>query len=389
MAWFKKAEKRAEAYPLSDPAFADWMGWGSNTLAGISVSEQSSLGLTAVYRSVSLIAGTIADLPLKSYRTTSDGMRERVKSFLDEPNGPDGMTAFEWKELSLVHCLLHGNTFYLNMYNQAGAIIGLQPIHPQVVTVKPIKSSEDREKFGDQYMKYFSITVDGETREFTPADITHVPAMGTDGLQGIAPITACRQAIGTGLAGDQAAARMFGNGFMVMGLVTTEEDVDEDEAKIIKASLNQKMQGVRNASDVAFVNRSLKFTPWTINPRDAQFIESRVHQVEEVARIFGVPPHLLGQTEKQTSWGTGVSEQNRGLSRYTLKPWTSRFEERLSRLLAQPRIAEFDYSGLLQSSPEQEISMLIEQVKAGILTIDEARRIRNLPPLGQEGNDAG
>jgi HK97 family phage portal protein len=125
----------------------------------------------------------------------------------------------------------------------------------------------------------------------------------------------------------------------------------------------------------------LKFTPWTMDAEAGQFVQSRVHQVEELARVWGVPPHLLGQTEKATSWGTGITEQNRGLSRFTLMGWSTRLEERLSRLLPSPRFAEFDYSGLLQPAPEQEIPLLIAQVQAGLLTVDEARRIRNLGPL--------
>jgi HK97 family phage portal protein len=139
--------------------------------------------------------------------------------------------------------------------------------------------------------------------------------------------------------------------------------------------------GVGNAGTVAFVNRQLKFTPWTMPATDAQHLESRIHQVEEVSRIFGVPPHLLGQTEKQTSWGTGVTEQNRGLSRYTLMAWTSRVEQRLTRLLPNKQFCEFDYAGLLQGSAQEELQMLIDQVGAGILTADEARAVRNLPPL--------
>jgi HK97 family phage portal protein len=365
------------------------MGWG----AGLAypVNESSSLGLTALYRSVSIISGTIADLPLKTYRKYSDGSREAVGSWLDRPNGPDGMTAFEFVELVLVHLLLHGNFYGLNVYNAAGAVVALMPIHPQAVVVAPARTPDEVKRW-DPYFKFFKVTVDGETREYGADEITHVTALGTDGIQGRSPIQMHREAISTGLAGDRAASRMFTNGFMIAGMVTTEPDtdVDGDEAKVIKASLNAKAAGVENAGDIAFVNRSLKFTPWTINPVDAQFIESRVHQVEEIARVFGVPPHLLGQTEKQTSWGTGVSEQNRGLARYTLKPWTTRIEQRLSRLLSRSQFCEFDYSGLLQSSPEVEIQMLALQLDKGMLTLEEVRKIRNLAPLtAAEAPDAG
>ena len=118
--------------------------------------------------------------------------------------------------------------------------------------------------------------------------------------------------------------------------------------------------------------------------RDAQFIESRSFQVEEVSRIYGVPPHLLGQTEKQTSWGTGVAEQNLGLSRFTLMGWTSRIESALAAVLPPTEFAEFDYRGLLAGTPQQEIELLIAQKNAGLLSADEARAILNRPPLPEQ-----
>lgn len=376
------AEIRAEEYPLrlDDGTFAEWMGWGPTT-AGVSVSQQSSLGLASVYRAVSLISGTIATLPLKSYRDLPDGTRTRVASFLDQPGGPDGLTQFEWTELVLVHLLLWGNAFLLHQIGGAGQLLGLIPVHPSAVEVKPVDSKDEQAKFGP-WTKYFTLTMnDGSKQDLTPLELTHVPAMSTDGLKGMSPIEVNRQAIGTGLAGDRAAAKMFANGGFMAGIVTSEDDVDAEEAKAIKAGLDAKIAGPNNAGQLAFVNRNLKFTPWTMPATDAQFIESRIHQVEEVSRIFGIPPHLLGQTEKQTSWGSGVTEQNRGLSRYTLMPWTSRIEQRLSRLLVNKQLCEYDYAGLLQGSAQEELQMLIDQVAAGLITVDEARRVRNLEPL--------
>jgi HK97 family phage portal protein len=383
------AENRAEEYPLrlDDGTFAEWMGWGPTT-AGVSVSQQSSLGLASVYRAVSLISGTIATLPLKSYRDLPDGTRSRVASFLDNPGGPDGLTQFEWTELVLIHLLLWGNAYLLHQVGGAGQLVGLIPVHPSAVEVKPVDSREEEAKFGP-WTKYFTLTMtDGSKRDLTPLELTHIPAMSTDGLKGLSPIEVNRQAIGTGLAGDRAAAGMFKNGGFMAGLVTTEDDVDADEARAIKEGLDKKIGGVDNAGRWAFVNRNLKFTPWTMPATDAQFIESRIHQVEEISRIFGVPPHLLGQTEKQTSWGTGVTEQNRGLARYTLMPWTSRIEQRLSRLLVNKQLCEYDYAGLLQGSAQEELQMLIDQVGAEILTVDEARRVRNMEPLTPTSEEA-
>jgi HK97 family phage portal protein len=357
------------------------MGWGPGP-AGVSVSQQGSLSLPSVFRAVNLIAGTIAGLPLRTFRDLPDGTRERVDdSFLRRPGGPDGLTQFEWTELVLVHLLLWGNAYLSHLFGGAGQLVGLIPLHPSAVEVKPVKTAEEERRFGP-FRKYFTITMnDGSQRDYTPLEITHITALTTDGLVGLSPIRVCRQAIGTGLAGEEAAARTFGSGMMPAGLVTTEEDIDVEEARIIAQGLDAKLAGPRNAGKWAFVNRALKFTPWVMPASDLQFIESRVHQVEEISRIFGVPPHLLGQTEKQTSWGTGVTEQNRGLHRYTLMAWSSRIEQRLTRLLPNKQSCEYDYAGLLQGSAQEELDMLIRQVDAGILTVDEARRVRNLAPL--------
>ena len=373
--------EQRQQFSIGDPALVEWFGLGGQSSAGVRVNEQSSMGLTAVYRAVCIIAGTIAGLPLKTYRDRPDGTRERIGSFLDNPDGPDGMTPFEWTELVLVHLLLHGNAYLLHQYNGAGAVIGLQPIHPQAVSVRPVATEEEKERFGP-HRRYYVVTVErGEPRYFTPLDLTHIPAIGTDGLRGLAPIEANRQAIGTGLAGEKAAARMFASGLLIGGMVSGDEDMTQEDAQAALDGIKAKVAGADHAGDIAFINAKLKFTPWMMPATDAQFIESRVHQVEEVSRIFGIPPHLLGQTEKQTSWGTGVAEQNRGLARYTLMSWTARIEQRLSRLLPAPRFVEFDYSGLLQPAPTEEIPLLIAQVDAGLLTVNEARAIRNLPPL--------
>lgn len=369
-------EARDAQTSIGDPALREYLGLGHRNYAGVDVTESSSLGLTAVWRAVSIVSGTIAGLPLKSYRTDSDGMRERVPTFLDNPAGPDGLaTPLEWVELVMVHLLLHGNAYLRHLYNGAGALIGLEPLHPSIVEVKCVD---------DPWQREYSVAMKNGTREiFTPLDLTHVLGLGTDGVKGLSPIQVMRQAIGTGLAGDEAAARMFGSGNLLGGLVSSDEAMTQTQAEEIQADWDARMAGTSNAGRVRVINAALKFTPWTMNAIDAQFLESRSHQVEEVCRIFGVPPHLVGLTEKQTSWGTGVSEQNRGLARFTLAPWTSRLEQKLSRLLSRPTTCEFDYAGLLQPSPDEEIHLLIEQYQAGVITLDEYRRIRNMAPLAK------
>lgn len=360
------------SFSISDSdALAEYLGVGTHSTAGVSVTEKAAFGATAFYRCVSIVAGTIAGLPLKTYRTLADDTRERVASFADDPAGPYPLTPFAWKELVMIHLLVRGEAFLQHLFNQGGALIGMWPVHPSSVDVR-----------WTGYDKEFRIQhEDGSRTVLSGSEMTHVMGLTNDGLRGISPLSVMRNAIGTGLAGEHAAARSFGSGLLISGIVTPEEDISEDDAKIIKDGLSAKVSGVGNAGDIAVINRKLNFSPWSMTNDDAQFLESREFQVTEFARMFGVPPHLLGQTEKQTSWGTGVAEQNLGLSRYTLMPWTSRIEEAISRLLPAPRFVEFDYSGLLQGSPKDEIELLIKQKEAGILTADEVRRIRNMPPL--------
>lgn len=375
-------EQRSASWSISDPAMVELLGVGGAALAGMTVSENSALGLSAVYRAVSLIAGTIASLPMRTIETNKDGHTERASSFLDTPGGPVGFgpTAFEWKEQVLVHLLLHGNAYCVHLYGGAGQIVGLQPIHPLAVSVD----------MQDDGSKLFTVSLtDGTKRVFTAAQLTHIPAMSTDGVQGLSPIAVARNVFGTAMAGENAAANMFKNGAMVGGLVSADDDLSADEALVIRNDLRQKIQGVNNVGDVVLINRKLKFDRWSMSAEDSQFLQQRAFSVEEIARWYGVPNHLLGQAERSTTWGSGLTEINRGLARFTLEPWTTRIQERLSRLLTGGKKCEFDYSAFVQPDPETEISLLIQQVDAGLLTVNEARKIRNLPPLpgGDEPRD--
>lgn len=377
VAWWNRKPRERSLVSISDPALAEFFGL-NRSFAGVSVSETTALSLSAVWRAVSLISGTIASLPMRTLRDTSDGSRQRVPSFLDEPAGPDGVTRYEWVELVLVHLLIHGNAFLLHLYNGGGGLVGLLPIHPLQVSVElaPVPGG-----------KRFRVTLDdGTVRDLTSEDLTHIPAMGVDGCRGLSPISVARNSLGTAVQGDRAAARAFANGFMVSGIVTPEEEVTEAEARQIKEGLREKVTGTENAGDIAVINRKLKFTQWSMSAEDAQFLESRQFQIEEIARWYGIPPFALMQTDKQTSWGQGIEAQQRGLARQVLGPWATRIEQRLSRRLPRGQFCEFDFSGLERGTPESEISLLIQQVGAGLLTVNEARAIRNLDPV--PGGDA-
>lgn len=380
--WARKVLPAFRAlFAASDPGFARLFRYGPVNYAGVPVTEGSALGLSAVWRAVNLISRTLAQLPMRTLRDTGDGMRQRVTSFLDDPGKPIGLTPFDWKALVFAHLLLHGNAYLRHIYGGASQLLGLQPVHPLCVTIRLPYADDDAQPVGG---KWFDITLSDGTRETHDAStLTHVMGFSVDGVIGLSPITVARNSLGTAIAGDQAAAKMFNNGLTVSGIVTPEDDVDPEELGDIKTEINNSMTGVQNTGGVAAINRRLKFQQVQMSAQDAQFLESRQFSIEEVARWWGVPPFELMQTEKQTSWGTGIESQQRGLGRTTLAPWATSLEQVLSRLLPNPRFVEFEFAALERPTPEQEIDLLIKQVSAGLLTIDEARAIRNLPPLNK------
>jgi HK97 family phage portal protein len=374
---------RAQLYSVSDPALAAILGFGSN-VAGVGVGEGSVIGLSAVYRAVSLISGTLAQLPMRTLRDTGDGMRQRINSFLDNPGGPNGPTAFEWKETCLWHLLLHGNAFAAHVFGGAGQLVALALLHPLCVTVELPGPDDTEQPAGGKW--FYATLLDGTRRRFDATTMTHIMGPSLDGVRGLSVISVARNSLGTAIAGDQAAAKMFGSGLTVSGMVTPDEDSpDWEDSKEIKESVNAALTGIDNAGQIAVLNRKLKFTKMSMSAEDAQFLQSRQFSIEEIARWFGVPPFELMQTDKQTSWGTGIEAQQRGLGRTVLAPWATRIEQRLSRLLPNPRFVEFDFHGLERPDPATEIGLLLQETDGGLLTLNEARAILNLPPV--EGGD--
>lgn len=360
-------------WSVSDPAFAEFLRMSGITTDAM--TEDKALGITAYYRACALISGTTAGLPFKVYERNSDGSRSSIDHFLsDNPAGPYDLSAFNWVEMVILHLLNHAEAYLKHIYNGAGELIGLWPVHPMAVSKVEWDGSD----------KVFTFNMKNGTQEtYRTGEVTQVLGMTNDGLRGMSPLTLLRRSLQTSAAGELAANRSFTGGHMIAGLVTTEEDIEEEEAKTISSSLKAKMAGAEHAGSLVFVNRTLKFSPWAMSNEDAQFIEARGLQVEETARIFGLPISLLSVGGAVSNWGTGVAESFLGLQKFVLTNWTSRLESAVKAILPSGQFAEFDFKGLLQGSPKDEITLLIEQVKAGLLSVDEARAVMNLAPLPQ------
>lgn len=390
------AETRGVGLTISNPAVAKYLTSFAANYSGEAVTEETAMSLSAVWRGGALISQTIGTLPLKTYTTSPNGERERSDSFLDDPAGPESdgdpyLTPFEWKETVGLHLYYQGETFLWHRRNTAGALIGLLPIHPLAVIVNASDTAPGGKTF-DVALRDGMWIRDLEGGTGPNAQITHICGPRTRGLRGVSFLSIGRNSVGMTLAAERSAAEQFANGPSLNGAFTPRADtglLSENDINEIQADLDRRLSG-RGTSKFPIINRILEFQPWSMTNADAQWLESRAFQIEEIARWTGVPPMLLMQLEKQTSWGTGVAEQNTNLARHVLKPYTARIEERVSRLIGRTgsiggKFAEFDFAALMAGSPKEESDLLLSEVNGGLRTPNEARRIKNMAPI--EGGD--
>ena len=328
------------------------------------VRASNVLGLTAYWRGVSLIAGTIAGLPIKGHRETAEG-KKPADTFLTDPSPL--FTRIEFYRLVLTDLLIHGNHFSRILFNGAGIPSGLDPIRPTDVTVK-VENGR------------LTYEIHGKTREILAEDeVWHLRGLTTDGIVGLSPVAMCRTSLEIGRSAELAGSKLFKRGMMLGGIVSPKEAMTREQAESAQRDWETRASGVKNAHNTVVSSMAVTWQPLTMANEDAQWLESRMFSVEDVARILGVPPHLLMQTDKQTSWGSGVAEQNEGLARYTLRPWTDLIEASLDRL--EPDIGhEFAYGALLRPSTTLRYQAYQMALSSGWMTIDEVRDLEDLPP---------
>jgi HK97 family phage portal protein len=388
MRWPWKRRTSIRAYePVSQTLAGHFYPGGVVDLGGIAVNENSAMTLSAFWRAMSLISGQLASLPFTTHIEKPGVLRKPVPSVFDMPDGEFGQTSFEWKESLFLHLLMHGKAGALKVRTEAGALSRLPLVHPLSFTVRQPTKKDIQDGRAPVGGLWFDVRLnDGTSVILDGADFWYVPGLSLDGVNTLSVLQYARASMATSMAGDKAAGKMFTTGALISGIATPEDDdVDiSEELGEIKRVLEASTGGYENAGGIALVSRRLKIQPWAMNASDAQFLESRQFQIEEVSRWTGVPPHLLMQTEKQTSWGTGVEMQDRALGRSVLGTWARRVEERANRVLPKPRFVSFDFAALERPSPDREIELDLKQVQQGVMTIDEYRAKRGWEPLEAE-----
>ena len=359
------------AYPLTSQTLIDL--FSHKVGSGVNVDEKSALAVPAVYRAVSLIAGTAAGLPLKTYRNQPDGERVETRTPVLEMPYPD-TTPFEFWELAFVDGLLWSNSYHYKVKNELGdQVVRLLRIPPWQVQVE-----RGEQTAANQSGKWFRIN--GGEQPYGPAEVMHIPTLGHDGISGLSRIGLAREAIGLALAAEQTAGKLFGDGLMMAGVLSSDQDLNETQALGIAARFREALRAAGIGPKIPVLGRGTKFERVAMTGEESQFLEARQFQVLEVARLFGVPPPLLMDPGTTSNYGSGLEQQMLFFLITTLDTWLRRYEQAVGlHLTPRGQFAEYTRAALLRTDTLSRYRAYAIGINWGFLSRADVRRFENLP----------
>jgi HK97 family phage portal protein len=361
--------------------------FGGST-AGKPVNEHTAMQMTAVYSCVRILSETVAGLPLHVYKYNDKGGKEKhlahplYKLLHDEPN-PE-MTSFAFRETLMSHLLLWGNAYSQVIRNARGEVVALYPLMPNKMTVDRDsngrlfylyqRSSEDAPSLGKDSQVYLS-----------PSDVLHIPGLGFDGLVGYSPIAMAKNAVGLAIATEEYGAKFFANGAAPGGVLEHPGTIKDPQK--VKDSWNSAYQGSGNAHRVAVLEEGMKYQPIGVSPEQAQFLETRKFQINEIARIFRIPPHMLADLEKSSF--SNIEQQSLEFVKYTLDPWVVRWEQSMCRTLLmeseKPTVfIKFNVDGLLRGDYASRMNGYATARQNGWMSANDIREMENLDRIPAE-----
>ena len=388
---------RSRDKPTDRTAGSSYSFFLGGTSSGKYVTERSAMQMTAVYCCVRILSEAVASLPLQFYRYTDDGGKEKAVDhplyFLlhDEPN-PE-MTSFIFRETLMTHLLLWGNAYSQIIRNGKGEVVALYPLMPDRMKV-------DRDEHGRLYYEYTVYDANdvdgrkgtnkvGRTVRLQPHDVLHIPGLGFDGLVGYSPIAMAKNAIGLAIATEEYGSKFFANGAAPSGVLEHPGTI-KDPSKV-RESWQATFGGSGNANKIAVLEEGMKYTPISISPEQAQFLETRKFQIDEIARIFRVPPHMIGDLEKSSF--NNIEQQSLEFVKYTLDPWVSRWEQAMVRALLTPDekkkyFFKFNVDGLLRGDYQSRMNGYATARQNGWMSANDIRELENLDRIpAEQGGD--
>lgn len=369
---------RARDKPRDAVSAAQTFYFGSST-SGKSVNPRNAVQVSTVYACVRVIAETIASLPLGVYETTENGSKKAVEHPLyrllhDEPN-PE-MTSFVWRETVLSHLLLWGNSYSQIIRSGKTCILGLYPLLPDRMEL-------DRDSGGR--LTYTYTTTEGSTVQLNSEDVLHIPGLGFDGIMGYSPIALEKNAIGLGIAAEEYGSKFFQNGARPSGILTHPNTIRDP--KRLRESWNATYGGSSNGAKVAILEENMSFTPISLPNNEAQFLETRKFQVEEICRIFRVPPHLIGDLSRSTF--SNIEHQSIDFAMHTIRPWLVRIEQAMNRALFSENekgqyYVQFNIDGLMRGDYKSRMEGYAIARQNGWMSANDIRALENMNPIPDE-----
>lgn len=366
----------------------DLLSGSLGPVAGVQVNDQTAMAVSAVYASVSLLGGAVAGMPLHIFKRKGNGEegRDRYETdlwWLFNESPFDGWTAAAGWSWALQSVLLRGDGFWQihRASPYTNTIIGFEPLLPSLV------DKGVRIKPTDPYPVVDRAT--GAMRYVDPADMLHFPGVGFNGLTSTTPLRAAlRDSAGIALAADQYAGAFFSNGARADFALTTPGSLNKEQVETLRSTWAQRHSGPGNAHLPAVLTGGLDVKQLTMSAEDAQLLSTRKFQVEDIARIFGVPPHMIGHTEKTTSWGSGVEQMSIAFVRYTVARHLDLFAQEVNRKVWPKNrqvYGEFNRDALLEGDSTAQAGYFSKAIggpgAAGWMTVNEVRRLKNLPPI--------
>ncbi|MGH6746583.1 phage portal protein [Novosphingobium sp.] len=342
------------------------------------VNSSSVLGLSAAWGCVNLLAGTISSLSM-NVQVSEGGVKRPapdhpLQGVLDDPNADQTPIDF-WEQISL-GLELWGNAYARVDKRSDGSIISLTPIRPDIMQVERARSGALRYRWYDE----------GRHDE-DEANVLHIRGIGGDALGGMSPLTWARNTFGTAQAIERAAGRTFANGVRPSGVLSIAHALDGKQRAEAEALLQDKFAGAMHAGRPMLLDNGMQWQQITFNPEDAQMLESRGFSVEEICRIFGVPPFMVGHTEKVTSFGSGLEQQILGFQKFTLRKRLKKIEQAVRKQLMTPEdrragyAVAFNLEDLLRGDSKARAAFYRSLLDAGVITINEVRALEGLAPI--------
>jgi len=361
---------------LPGPADDYWYGpLGTPSASGIEVTPDSALQVPTVLACVRVLAETVASLPLHVYRRLPNGGKQR------EPNHPlydllhsapnAWQTSFEWREMMIGHLCLRGNAYSRIVPGRRGWVDQLIPLHPDRIKIYLVE---------DARLRYEHRPQQGPPVSYTQDEILHIRGLSSDGYVGLSPIALARETIGLAVAQERHGARFFKNNARP-GVVLEHPGKMKPESKIeLRKQWEHMHAGSDNAHRTAVLEEGMKANQLGLTNEDSQWLESRGFQDKEIARIFRVPPHMVGILDRATF--SNIEHQGLDFTKHTIRPWLVRIEQRLRGLLIAPRtfFAEFLIDGLLRGDSKARSAFYQLAILSGWMTRNEVRVLENLNP---------